>query len=244
MSSKPGALANVTPSEPPAEAADGGGAGGNFLTEIRSGGAGVEGAPVIETPPAPRFKISGPTALVLVVAAVGIGALLGMRKLTAPGSALATVTIDYTPGKRSAADAHRRLVEVLDRSSTPVQVPTDQIKKNPFQLSVAPAAAPIAPGGEDKEAMEIRLRAAELAARQKKLVDALGTLKVNGVMKGAVPVARVNGELVRVGDPVGDGLFRVSAIGERGVTLAADGKEYELTMEEVSSGGAKGPRRK
>jgi len=243
MSTKPGALAPVAPSDGPEQAESGGGSS-SFLSEIRSGGVGADGAPLPESTSPPRFRVSGPTALVLVVAAVGIGALLGMRKLTSPGAAMATVNIDYTPGQRGVADAHKRLVEVLDRSTTPVQVPTDQIKKNPFQFATAPTTAtPIAKGGEDAEAAAIRMRAAELAARQKKIVDALGTLKVNGVMQGSVPVARVNGEMVRIGDTIAEGLFTVAAIGGRGVTLQADGREYELAMEEVTSG-SKAPRRR
>ncbi len=243
MSSKPGELANVTPAESP-DKGDTGAATSTFLTDIKSSGANMEGG-VSEMPRAPRFKVSGPTALVLVVAAVGIGALLGMRKLTSPGAAVASVKIDYTPiSGRASVDAHKRIVEVLDRSSTPVQVPTDQIKKNPFQFtSAAQPATPIAKGGEDEEARLARLKAGEIAARQKKITDELGHLKVNGVMEGAVPVARINGETVRLGDTVADGLFTVTAIGGRSVTLQTDGRDYTLTMEETT-GNSKSPRRR
>jgi len=242
MSNKPGALANVPPTDAPE--AQSSGAGSSFLTEIRSGGAGADGSPALEAPSAGRFKVSGPTALVLVVAAVGIGALLGMRKLTSPGAAVASVSIDYTPGQRTAGEAHKRLVDVLDRSTTPVQVPTDQIKKNPFQFATAPSnAEPIAKGGEDDEARAARLRAAEIAARQKQIGDQLATLRVNGVMNGVVPVARINEEMVRLGDTVSDGLFTVTAIGGRSVTLQADGREYEITMTETT-GNSKSPRRR
>lgn len=243
MSTKPGALANVAPAEAPqgAEAAAG---TSSFLTEIRSGGTGADGAPVTEIPSAPRFKVSGPTALVLVVAAVGIGALLGMRKLTSPGQAVASVNIDYTPGVRTATEAHKRIVEVLDRSTTPVQVPTDQIKKNPFQFATAPRAETTTDNQSEKEALEAARRsAAEVAARQKKIVDTLASLKVNGVMDGAVPVARVNGDMVRVGDQLAEGLFTVTAIGGRSVRLQVDGHEYELTMDETTPG-SKSPRRR
>lgn len=245
MSNTPGALANVEPSEPVAPAENTSGAGGSFLTEIRSSGAGAEGAIPSEPVAMPsRFRISGPTALVLVVAAVGIGALLGMRKLTNAGAAMASVNIDYTPGQRTAAQAHKRLVEVLDRSSTPVQVPTDQIKKNPFQLAVAPQTAPTPDTADDKTALEeARRNAAAIAARQKLIADKLGSLMVNGVMDGARPVARINGEMVQVGDTIADGLFTVTAIGGRAVTVQADGKEYELTMLETT-GNSKSPRRR
>ncbi len=241
MSNKPGALAPVTPAETP-EPAEGAGSTSSFLTEIRSGGG--DGMSVPDVPAPSRFKISGPTALVLVVAAVGIGALLGMRRLASPRAAMASVNIEYTPGQRAAGEAHDRLIEVLDRSSTPVQVPTDQIKKNPFQFATAPTTAePMAKGGEDEEAKAARLRAAEIAARQKQITDTLATLRVNGVMQGPVPVARVNNEVVRLGDTLGDGLFTITAIGGRGVTVQADGREYEITMDETS-GNARSPRRR
>ena len=242
MSDRPGAIAPVD-NHQMTEEQSAVATGASFLTEIRAGGPMGDGTGGSDASYAPtsRLKLSAPTALVLVVAAVGIGALLGMRKLTGPGTTVAAVKIEYTPGDRTAREAHKRIVEVLDRSSTPVQVPTDQIKKNPFQLvAVTDGGTPKIDDSEQKNAERL---AAQVAERERKKMTMLATLKVNSVLTGTVPVARVNNDVVRVGDAIGDGLFTVSAINGRGVTVEADGHEYELVMEEGAAN-PKAPRKR
>ena len=61
-------------------------------------------------------------------------------------------------------------------------------------------------------------------------------------MMGRVPLARINDELVRVGDFAGES-FKVVEILPLAVTLEADGKKFTLELAEESSPKARQPKK-
>lgn len=234
MSERPAELA---PSAPPDASSPGAesGATATFLAELRGGGG--DGGPGAGGER--KSKLSGPTLLVLGVVAAGIAILFGMRKFATGGAGdFSPVKIEYTPDAAAAARAksQRAVLDALERSGTPVQVPSDQIKKNPFELAARPKGTtePVKPTGVSDEQ--------KAAERQKKVLEALGTLRLNGIMDGRTPLARINGETVRAGDALADTPFTVKSITGRTVVLECEGKEYQLGMEAAKTPGAV-PRR-
>ncbi len=173
------------------------------------------------------------TALVLLVSAV---MLYGMRQAgMRSGMTFTEVKIDYQREDVSPAmqAAQRRILEDLQRSERPVQIPADKLAKNPFELATTVTATTA--GGEDRSLAEAQ-RQAE-AARQaraehlEKIQSTLATLHLKSVMEGRVPLARINDQTVRVGDTVGE-FFKVTRIDGRSVELSAEGQTYLLEMSE------------
>lgn len=211
------------------------GTASSFLAELRGGGGAevVEGAPTSTS----KIKLTGPTLVLFAVAGAGAALLAGMRQLglKVASAAEPEVAIDYTPGEaRNISNrACDQIIAVLERSGTPVQVPGDQIHKNPFLLQESKPA--VEQPGEDPSERDRKRRAEDEAKkardRQGQIEQTLANVKLLGVLGGKVPVARLNGDTVRVGDTVGE-LFTVTAITGRSVTLQCDGKDYVISMED------------
>lgn len=227
---------------------DGGSKPGSFLAELRGASSAAEG----QDGAAPKGgggaanRVSTPAVLVAVVLASCAGLLWGMRALgVGPLTGGEEIKIDYTPEGKAKNGAHKKLLGELERSSQPVQVPTEQITKNPFKLAAKPndVIEPAADNSEELLRKQLDATAKRKAEREKKLVDTLASLALQGVLGGTVPVARVSGETVRVGDSVGE-FFTVKSITGRTVTLEADGKEFQLSMEEPKQINGKGGKRK
>lgn len=227
---------------------DGGAKAGSFLADLR----GASAAEASDGPGAkagasgPAKRVSTPAVLVAVVLASCAGLLWGMRALgVGPLTGGDEVKIDYTPEGKAKNGAHKKLLGELERSSQPVQVPTEQITKNPFKLTGKPNDVIEAAADNSDELLRKQLDATakRKAEREKKLVDTLASMALQGVLGGSVPVARVSGETVRVGDTIGE-FFTVKAITGRMVTLEADGKEFQLSMEEPKQINGKGGKKK
>jgi len=173
-------------------------------------------------------RVSNGTMILLLTVLVASGVLYIMRQFgLGSGLVLVDVKIDYPIDgpKASEIDEHRRVIAALRDNAHAVQVPLEEAKKNPFQLNLeqedAAPAAPDRPTLSDEERR--RRQRAEL------IKTALEDLELNSVIAGSVPIARISGENVRVGDYVKD-LFQVKAILGRSVILAVDGETYTLTM--------------
>jgi hypothetical protein len=213
-------------------------------------GAGADTAGL--EPPRRSIVASQNVLLLLVLAAAG-GALFAMRSLgmgprssLADGPRLPQYDVDKRP-EIAYAD-HKKVIAELSVSRITGQVPADQVQRNPFAMAgvikVEEARAPQAMG-ESAEARAARLLAEqqqrEAAERARAVQQALASITVNSVIVGGpVPVARINGELVRIGDTVAD-VLTVKDIHGRGVVLEADGKEYPKDMA-MGPGHAAGPR--
>ena len=58
--------------------------------------------------------------------------------------------------------------------------------------------------------------------------EALSRISLQGVVGGRVPLARIDGETVRVGDTLGEGMFTVEAIDGRSVVLRWEQRRWRL----------------
>ncbi len=184
-----------------------------------------------------KTRLSG-TLILLLVVCVAATTLFAMRKIgLATRFKMPDITIDYPIEKADLSvitKDHERMIEQLRSSEELVQVPLEQVQMNPFALRIPgnssqPTAAATGPTAAEREAARLA------AERQKRLAELQGKVKsltLNSVMgSGSVPVARVSGQLVRVGDLIQE-LFIVARIEGRSVTLMADGQEFVLTLGE------------
>lgn len=170
-------------------------------------------------------------ALLLLVIVVAGGGLFAMRKLGL-GSQIqfTSVKIDYKIEDGAFDGKEHDLLADL-RNSQIEQVPLDQVQKNPFLLiGDEHQVADLSPGipGETAAAAE---RRRQLEERQRAIVNAYAGLDLNSILLGSVPVARISGQTVRIGDVV-EGLFHVKTISARAVDLEVDGEMYTLSLGE------------
>lgn len=183
-------------------------------------GTGADGAG------ASRFG-SGMLVLLGVVVVAG-GTLLLMRKYgQGPGVSIADVKIDYPLGQAPAGADHKKVLADLQAADETIQIPLGAVRPNPFEM--VGEADPDEPRAVAGESDEDRMRR-EAEARRTKISAAFGKLELHTVLSGAVPVARISGQTVRVGDAVGE-FFTVAAINNRSVDLrAGDGQLFTLTI--------------
>lgn len=197
-----------------------------------------------------KRKVSTQAIALTVLLAVGGGMIYGMRLLgIGPLTNLAaTVVPDYDLTKPSSRVAdHQKIIQDLAANHAASQVPVEEVQKNPFKMSDVVSPAPVAagdPNAAGRAAAERAKRDVEL--KRGKVQGALAQLKVNGIIGGSHPVARISGEAVRVGDILADGLFTVKAIHGRSVELSVantDGETVELTMDDDGMNSTK-PKKK
>lgn len=206
------------------------GKSGNLLAELRAGEAGAPEA--VPPPPRPRRRVSTSNVIFGTVIAVSVGALYAMRLYgMSSGITFATVPIDYELGgisERVRAE-QARVLRDLARSNEPMHAAAEKISKNPFTLD-ADIETAVDTGGYRGPSPE-DLAALEQKDRQTRINEALASIKLHSVMRGRVPLARINDAIFREGDIVAD-LFTVKAIHERSVELEVDGKVVAVTMSE------------
>jgi len=106
------------------------------------------------------------------------------------------------------------------------QVPLEYVKKDPFEVAIRRPTPEVDHGANDRLAAR---RAAEAKERQrKKITEQAERLELQTIMKGRVPVAIIDGEVLRVGQNIGD--FTVTQIKDLNVTLEAEGYEFILSI--------------
>ncbi|MCA9271602.1 MAG: hypothetical protein KDA31_01015 [Phycisphaerales bacterium] len=143
------------------------------------------------------------------------------------------VKIDYEVDEKAASNDVKRQREVmfnLELSEDPVQVPADEITKNPFAMAGLT--------GEDEEPVtEVANKGPEKPKgptpeeiRQAELDRLAASLELNTVLKGRVSLARINGKTYRVGDSV-ESEFILLSIEDRSVSLGADGVTYIIELD-------------
>lgn len=215
------------------------------------GASGSAGAAGLAAPK--KRKVSTQAIALGALLALGGGMIYGMRLLgIGPLTTLAkTVVPDYDLTKPSARAAdHQKIIQDLAANHAASQVPVEEVQKNPFKMSdVVSPTAPVAgavgdPNAATRAAAERAKRDAEV--KRGKVQGALAQLKVNGIIGGSNPVARISGEAVRVGDTLSDGMFTVKAIHGRSVELTianTDGEVVELAMDDDALNSTK-PKKK
>lgn len=209
----------------PADAPGPESAGNSFIAQLAGAGAG-------DLAPEPTRRRFGGVGLIVCAVVIGAGGLLGMRQLGMGAHvSFAKVKIDYDLEAASATAADSDPGEVLTalrESGDIAQVPLDDIQMNPFAWNgfaeTNKQADTAGPTPED-----LSRRVAE--ERRRQVSTALSRLTLNSVVGGSTPVARISGQLVRVGETVGE-FFTVSAISGRRVDLVADGETYSLSIGE------------
>lgn len=212
--------------------------GGTFRLDAMSPGSAADASAMS----APRKSGATQAAFfaVLVVAAGGI--VYGMRQLgigpLKSFAAIKTPDYDVTKGVSVANSDHQRVLRELSAAAVTAQVPPEQVQKNPFRLADALGPAPT--GEDDAKRSEAQRRAAEekarkeSEARKRQIETRVAQLKINAIMTGARPMARVGDSLVRVGDTI-DELFKVKAINNRSIEVEADGVTYLISLDEEPS---------
>jgi len=198
--------------------------------DASAAGLGAVGADLPTGHSEQRRSMTG--ALLIVMVVVIAGGVLYMMRQFGLGSKLQLLDfdieypVDGATGPVVQDEAHRRIIDELRRTVVTVQIPLEDVKKNPFELArLDPDAGPSTPENALSE-IERRQRQRE-AEISRKLAD----LKLDSIMGGKIPLARISGKLVRVGDTISD-IFRVQTINGRSVELIADGEVYRLAMGE------------
>lgn len=213
----------------------------SLLSEMRGGGG--EAGAAESTPPGPsrRLKVPQQTVVVGLVVLVSIAAIYGMRKRGMnSGFTFQTPKIEYD-AKRVSLDAAQqaKILRDLAASAHLPKAASDHLDKNPFQLEGQPVVEATDDGSAARLAEE-RRRAQSAKEREERIQQALGTLELNGVMGGPIPLARIGGRTVKVGDTVAE-VFIVAQVHDRSVDLLADGKIFTIAMPEGIQ--SKDPRR-
>ncbi len=213
------------------------GAGGEASAKPEEGQASVQ-EPALEGLSAGGGKARISSAWLLIAGAVAIsgGVLWGMRYVGMKGGEGKGVTFDKSlveAANRPRRD-HTLVLEDLKSSRLGSQVPSEAVKKNPFRLADSMVTGLPTPDlVDDDRARKLaeqlenqkRREAERLAAIQMQLT----ALRLQTVMGGSSPLARISGRMVRVGDVVGE-FFKVRAIHGRTVDLDCDGAVFELKM--------------
>lgn len=197
--------------------------------------SGATGLPAGLDAGVPRRKIPVHTLLLVGVVAASAALLFIMRRAgMGPSVTMATDKIDYdlnaAPVGRT--KEHERVLADLGSSRVALQVPSQQVKKNPFEMTFV-VATPEDGAAPDRSAeiarAESERRQREAAARRQAIASALAALEVQGIVGGSTPVARVNDRVVRVGDVVGE-FFTITAIRGRSIEVTIDGETHVVAM--------------
>jgi hypothetical protein len=205
--------------------------GGGSLRMDALAPANLEGIP--EAPQ--KKKIPAQLIFLVVLLVIAGGALYAMRRMgMGPVGATAEVPLDYDYSKKIVGSEHKKAIEELNANHIASQVPSDDVQKNPFKM--AEALKP----GETVVETHSNTGPDPSVARAELIRSTLASLRVHGILDGAIPVARINDQTVRVGDTLA-GVFLVTAIQGRSIELTADEKTYTLALDEQQAPGPKRP---
>lgn len=227
-------MSNATAPKATTSATSDKGGAASLLSDLRSSaGTGELGA----APKPPKARHSSYLLLVVLVA-VSAGVLYGMRRYGMNSGIVydKAVEVQYTSAGKSGASAAEaaKMLQELERSGAPVEVPKEAADRNPFVLTTAATEVAVPTDNTDAKMTELARKQAEAARKAREehmqaISNALAALELKAVLSGRVPVARIGDRSYRVGDTV-DELFKVSAIADRSVTLECEGKQYTIEI--------------
>ena len=200
---------------------------------------------VEETPAPPKRRIPSQHIATAVVLCVSAATLLAMRKWGMnEGLKYEHANISEVSGQTPLVDNAKfgKMMERLATSSTPLQVSAEHIDKDPFILDSAQEGR-VQPADELAERERQRQEAERLAAerRRQELQTAFERLTLQTVIMGRIPAAKINNQIVGLGEMV-EGRFTVLAIDAEGVTLEADDTEFRLLVDNMIGGSRPGGR--
>lgn len=174
----------------------------------------------IAIPQARRPKMPSQVPVLLLILAVSVGALWGMRSYgMRSGFKFTEVPVDFKEDDSAKARSYERIMADLARVQNPLDVTLTEFGKSPFmrerpQALITPEAGPIEPNMSDAD----RHRA--------ECVDALKRMKLRGIIGN---VARIDDLTVRKGDQID--MFTVTGVDGRTVTFEAYGEVFTLTLD-------------
>lgn len=167
--------------------------------------------------------------LLLVVSMAAILAMRHFGTRTANADQIKPAKVDYTLEGLSAAAAaeQQRIVADLKRSVSPRANEYGRLPRNPFTLTEVEVAAQDHPedNGAEREAREHAEHEAAVKAE-------VASVQLQAVMGGSRPIARVNGNFLKVGERIGQYLT-IAAIHGRSIEVTADGQTYVIEMAEA-----------
>ena len=200
---------------------------------------------------------SGPAIAALIVL-IGGGSIFGMRVVSGQAAISKDAFEMNVTQPVIGADFDQRFqstMTALEQSTRPVQVPIGYIPRDPFNFSdqestgivpvVTDVPDQIDPAERERlrqEAMRIAREAQMVRERQTAMQDALDSYQLQSTLQGPNAVARISGEIVRVGGKLTyevtheeaeteTSFFTVETIGGRtAVLVAEDGTRYELQI--------------
>jgi len=183
-------------------------------------------------------RVSSSTIMVIGVVLIATGVLWGMRYVgLGAGQAIASPPIDKDLEKFAASNKvdHRKMLADLQASRVEMQVDEGNVKKNPFRLNGPVAAVPVT--FEDTSArfsaeaarQEAARKARERADLLAKMENVKQNLRLNGVITGSVPAARINGRVYREHDLIG-GIFTLARVFDRAIEMEFEGRTYRIEL--------------
>ncbi|MGH7243255.1 MAG: hypothetical protein ACREJD_07550 [Phycisphaerales bacterium] len=190
---------------------------------------------------APRSRIHTQHLIILTTLVLSVGLIYGMRRYGMQSGLkfnIADLSYKRDESQHRRAEGFQRVMAELNARN---QQSTEGVRLNPFKLMGAEAGDAKSDPTPRDDSADIAKRKADERAR--KLSEDFATLKLGSIMKGRVPLARINEELVRVGDQVGEN-FKVTSIQPTSVTVEADGKKFTLELAEETGAKPKSPKAK
>lgn len=188
-----------------------------------------------------KSKIPTQGIVVALILGVSAAALITMRKIgmqSGMNMAVAELPQNVAVTHENAAKAtnYERIMADLLRVQKPLDVALGEFGKSPFMMASPVTAEAIqAPALADPAAQAAEKLRREKEARREKLGKAFSTLRLQSVMDGRTPICRINGDVLRVGDSVGE-FFFVKSIHGREVQIASDDDTFNLSMDEGDGG--------
>ncbi len=191
-----------------------------------------------------QSKTNTQLVITACVLAIGAGAIYGMRYVgMKAGLDEGMVSIDYAADENSASFARRfgSVMRELDKSTISVHLSnTDEFASNPFsrpQIETDEYVEPIDPGMSEAERLAHQREREEQRNIEQRREDVIGEamrFRLQGIIGGSRPAARISGKPVRAGMQLGE-FFTVIEIGSQIVIIEADGMRFELSMRDETT---------
>ncbi len=200
---------------------------GSFMLSLNEQSAGASAAKS-------STKISVFNIILLSMVLGSVSLIITMRKFgLSQASAASEIKIDYI---RANEDPERKLrqdraIARLDaEQSTPAtQISPRSVVVSPFFENIKIESKIGVSDPNDLSARQKLEAQRRLQERADGIKTAFGKLKLESILNGVKPVARINKETVAVGDTV-DTIFKVISIKDRTVELMSDGELFVLEL--------------
>lgn len=198
-------------------------------------------------PGKPRNRISGQLACMVIIVAVSAATIFFMRQYgVKAGIDFDTVAVEYQQPDEAKARSYERIMADLARIQKPMEVALGEFGASPFMLDQPVTKVnPNNPSGPSMTAEEIAAEAERrrLEQQREEMLMALRSLKLQGVMGGSVPLARISDQTYRVGDEIYE-TFTITKIEGREVTVTCRGETFVISMEDAEGGAKVSPMRR